>query len=223
MAAPSCSVCDEAADLLLPNDEPLCFLHYYASDNASDHPNPTLLSEDLSNISTLLAEAFVQLHHELPAYAVAHPLDLLVAQSSKKKKGVKKKQSDTAGFVRPTRIPQRLLEQQQKMLRQEHERLTQTTRKRPRPSATIWNQVMEEDASTQTNDSRQQMTTSTQTFSFLQDSTPPCPSCESPNVQILSSTTARDTTKGEIWGTKDRDDDTTQYQCLKCGKQWFAN
>ena len=153
--------------------------------------------------------------------------------------------SEEGGFLREVATPERLVRTQQAQARKQAallKRMEQAAAKaesdahRPTPDVSkrrkssrksIWNVVMDNNNNNTDNNnqsSEQQkesmpVTTAAAIYAASDMHTGAvCSACHSERVKTLSSHTARDARKGEIWGG--RDETSSRVQCLDCGKMW---
>uniref|UniRef100_A0A8J9RZN5 Uncharacterized protein n=1 Tax=Phaeodactylum tricornutum TaxID=2850 RepID=A0A8J9RZN5_PHATR len=194
------------------------------------------LQQELSEQS---ARAFSRHQHD--------PLAILHDLNKKSRKAPpaatpKKVDYSAGGFIREVPLPERLLHTQQQQARlQSHlisrmekasdsarptSKISDLSRRRPSSRKSIWNVVMDQPTKKQ-NSAKGEISTERKKYAIHPDTTivddTTCSACGSHQVEIVGSNTSRnqDATKGEIWGNKDRGDETvTRYRCLNCARTW---
>ena len=108
---------------------------------------------------------------------------------------------------------------------------TNPGQQKKKPFMNVWNQILDEDNS----NGRTKTKTKTKWEDVEKDmidditaeggvSSKTCPACGSSNVDIMNadiSNRSNDSTKGEVWGSKDRAETVVEKcHCMNCGKTW---
>jgi hypothetical protein len=139
-----------------------------------------------------------------------------------------------AGFWRPVATPERLVRTQREQARRQQALVRRMERAQSvaAPSTTstkpdlskrrkssrksIWNVLLEQEEKDKTTPAERAANIAEE--SFPDDHT--CTNCGSQRVRTLSSHTARDVRKGEIWGSGSASEVFARVQCADCGKMW---
>ena len=171
--------------------------------------------------------------------------------SGKRKSSSNKNNNDTeGGFIRETVLPEKLRRLQNpnydldagtksKPAPTQHRRkLDDTTSSNPyrkrKKTSSIWHQILDSNNVTKDNIQDDKKPKAKRNWdemekeminSFNSNTTTSrhCTSCKSNNIEIVGSSTTRnsDMTKGEVWGMKDRGETVVErYRCLNCGRIW---
>lgn len=223
-----------------------CLLHYYTTSAVRLDPKYVTIQDEeelqrqLPAVQEIFSEAYVQLQQELAQESARafnqhkhDPLAILHDLSKSRKRKplppVEKKVDKAAGgFMRKVPLPERMLETQRMQAQKQRElihrmnsssglgnkRKQDLSKRRKTSRKSIWNVVMESQPS------KESAQTSIDTTA--QEHGAEC-TCGSKDVSFLGSTSNRnqDLTKGEVWGNKERGEETvTRYQCGRCGRTW---
>jgi hypothetical protein len=221
-----CCFCGEDATVVMDGNFPkaYCFLHYYTSRACRKNNGKLIKTSRVRSmtddpncpIQNLFADAFISLQREIKEAAARFdpkdPLSFLDESKTSfprpsKTKDAHPKKSLHGGFM-----PE--ISAAEKKLMEQHMRSSVMTeipnpyKRKKFPTSTIWHKAMDlSNTESQTIDSYP-----------MEDV---C-SCGSNNV-IYNGHTARrseESTKAEIWGTKQDSDLTCRCRCLNCGRAW---
>jgi hypothetical protein len=139
-----------------------------------------------------------------------------------------------AGFWRPVATPERLVRTQREQARRQQALVRRMERaqsvatptntstkpdlskRRKSSRKSIWNVLLDSEEKDKTTPAERAANAAAE--SFPDDHT--CTNCGSQRVRTLSSHTARDVRKGEIWGSGSASEVFARVQCADCGKMW---